>query len=86
MKSLSLAIGKIYETNYCFGVVLSDGFEAMEDEVRSFVLSQSQAINTFVQSKVPRLEVISHIFYEIYFYEKKRKSRDYQTSVIVIIR
>jgi hypothetical protein len=58
MKSLSLSVGKIYETNYCFGVVLSDGFEAMEDDVRSFVLAQSQAINTFVQSQVPRLEVL----------------------------
>ena len=57
MKELSLAIGKIYVTESCFGVVLTDGFEAMEDDVRSFVLAQSSEISAFISSQVPRLEV-----------------------------
>ena len=57
MKDLNLAIGKIYVSSQSFGVVLSDGFEAMETEVRGFVTSQSQEINTFIESQVPRLQV-----------------------------
>ncbi|XP_066928943.1 uncharacterized protein [Clytia hemisphaerica] len=59
MKRLSLAIGKIYVTESCFGVVLTDGFEAMEDDVRSFVMSQSAEISAFISSKVAQLEPYS---------------------------
>ena len=57
MKSLSLSIGKIYVSSNCFGFVLSDGFEAMEAEMRGFVISQSQEISSFVKSQVPQLEL-----------------------------
>lgn len=58
MKDLSLSIGKIYVTSHSFGFVLSDGFEAMETEMRGFVISQSQEISSFVKSQVPRLQVV----------------------------
>ena len=62
MKSLSLAIGKIYASGNGFGFVLSDGFEAMETDVRGFVMSQSQLITSFIENQVARLKVNLYSF------------------------
>lgn len=57
MQDLSLKVQKILDVNGGFGVVLSDGLEPIEEDVRGFVISNQMMIQYFIKQRVSQLIV-----------------------------
>lgn len=57
MQQMSLKVLKILNSNGGYGIVLSDGLEPIEEDVRGFVISNQALIQHFIKQRVSQMIV-----------------------------